>query len=342
MKVRGYALLTVLPALLVMTVFSTSLIPANVVININHLESLADAKHRLLAYSASYADIYNATGAGPGHLPCPDTDITPDSYQVQLGLNSDGPNPPCGKHSIAIGKLPRHISHAKQRYAFHLEDKHDLWYAVDTRFINNPVNRVVTPDTVGRIHWHKQKQAVALVFKLKEGSGFKADILAGDVGKLRQALLGGSGAQELAGLISHSVMITPTALMSVVTARVALWMEDMITNHNNALCEQNKACIQLSGLRCAVALQDKLLLSVLDNANDLSCTQSAADVIRVAAYVNDAYLDGVLFRQHWFYRNRWWHYVEVEVSPRCVESSEPCRIHLSKQDGEKPIQLSVR
>ena len=58
--------------------------------------ALRDAKEALIAYAVTHGDFFGPAGAGPGHLPCPDT-------------NGDGlENLPCGLD--AIGRLPRSVT----------------------------------------------------------------------------------------------------------------------------------------------------------------------------------------------------------------------------------------
>lgn len=341
MKARGYALLLILPVLVGVAVFYSLVTPVSSMKDSHYINALSDIRHRILAYSASYSESYNGSGAGPGHLPCPDTDPTPDGYKVQLGFIGDGPNPPCGQGSIAIGRLPRHITHANQRYAFHFEDRHDLWYAVDTRFINNPVNRVVSPDTLGRIHWRNQTQAVAVVFKFKEGSALWHDMLVGNYAVLRRALSGDNSRRDITNSVVHSVVITPAALLSVVSTRVALWLENQIINQNSANCQDGKPCIHLAVGPCAVSMREKLLLSMLDNANVLDCDQSSSDINRVLTHAQDAYLNGVSYRRHWFYRNRWWSYVDIAVDEACALETTDCQLSVRMQPDTKRLLLTV-
>ena len=105
-------------------------------------QALLDARQALLSYTSSYPVLYGPRGAGPGHLPCPDT----DSFALQGqpgGVSDDGPDPPCGSGRLARGHLPRHVSLPAARYLFHTEPAQRLAYAVSTAVINNPLNRPV-------------------------------------------------------------------------------------------------------------------------------------------------------------------------------------------------------
>ncbi|RME34772.1 MAG: hypothetical protein D6786_03850, partial [Gammaproteobacteria bacterium] len=88
------------------------------------VNALRIAKEALIGYAASYPDQYGGTNpsAGPGHLPCPDTD------------GNGSPDTPCGPG--ALKWLPTKI--------LGLENLRDgsgarLWYAVADGFRNNPI-----------------------------------------------------------------------------------------------------------------------------------------------------------------------------------------------------------
>ena len=96
---------------------------------------LAAARDALLAYAATYPERYGPTGAGPGHLPCPDTDAT---------FRLAGPNPPCGRGAVAEGRLPAHVTVDGTRTGLDLApDGVPIRYRLDTRVANNPARRPV-------------------------------------------------------------------------------------------------------------------------------------------------------------------------------------------------------
>ncbi|MEE9336193.1 MAG: hypothetical protein V3U65_19060 [Granulosicoccaceae bacterium] len=333
MRQSGYVMLLLLPTLIVFTV-SISLVQPSVNNKIiRQSQTLVDARQHLIAYSASYLESYKPTGAGPGHLPCPDTDQVSDEYQVQAGLHGDGPNPPCGKRDIAIGKLPRHISHGKHRYAFHLEDKHALWYAVDTRFINNPVNRVVNPDTAGRIRLLKELPAAAVIFIPLEGAPIWTQSQSAVAKRLLQALQGSQGSGVFEESISQYVLITPAALLNAVTQRVALWLHEQYRIPDGIAYAAMRAC--------NIPQRDKMLLLLLSNSPVTECDGSLADVGRAKRLFTDAKLDAVFLRRHWFYRNDWWRFVAVQLDDGCEEKSVDCYATVNVTAGQRPIALRV-
>lgn len=119
--------------------------------------SLLDARDRLLAYTTAYPWLYTGTGAGPGHFPCPDTDGFANSIEAQSTLRDDGPDPPCGTQAYAVGWLARRIVTGRdRRVLLHDLPQQRIVYVVDTRMINNPVNRIVNdiaPASQGPTAW---------------------------------------------------------------------------------------------------------------------------------------------------------------------------------------------
>lgn len=97
---------------------------------------LLSARQALQVYAALYPTLYGPRGAGPGHLPCPDT------------TGADGPDPPCGRQRQATGRLPGQVSLPARRYAFIEQPGIQPGYHVDASLINNPTNRIVN---VGRL-----------------------------------------------------------------------------------------------------------------------------------------------------------------------------------------------
>jgi len=308
------------------------------------LRKLSDSRQQLLAYSASYLESYKPTGAGPGHLPCPDLDNTPDVYQVRLGLRGDGPNPPCGKYPIVVGKLPRHISHGRSRYAFHLEDKHATWYAVDTRFINNPVNRVVNPATVGRIRLVKDMPAAAVLFVPREDAALWALPSNEVTSLLREALQVGQADHQRAvfeNAVSHYVLLTPSALINAVTRRVALWMHSHYQRPDLLNCASNTQCIFDSIRHCDASIETKTQLLLLTIKRSIECDGTPLDADSIGLAIKDAHLDDVFLRQHWFYRNDWWRFVNVKWDSQCVDTVLDCYAAINTVSGDRSFVLRV-
>ena len=97
------------------------------------IRRLTTARDALLAYAATYPHRYGPTGAGPGHLPCPDTDAT---------FRLAGPNPPCGGAAAATGRLPAHVTVGPSRIGLDVAaGGPPIRYRLDARFANNPARR---------------------------------------------------------------------------------------------------------------------------------------------------------------------------------------------------------
>ena len=136
---RGIASLPLLTALIVALVVPWFLMPGPLSLSTDI--GIRAAKTALISYASSYQDHYGPLGAGPGHLPCPDTDFVRGSNSQSAKF--PGPNPPCGTTEIVMGFLPQRIQLANERYVFNKTTHSTIWYAVSTRYVNNPVNRVI-------------------------------------------------------------------------------------------------------------------------------------------------------------------------------------------------------
>jgi len=91
-------------------------------------QQLKRERRRLIAYSVDYANLYGAGGAGPGHLPCPDTDSD---------ANRPGPNPPCSE-SVSRGRLPDGVLRPNGRITFAETFQSRSTYQVASAVVNNP------------------------------------------------------------------------------------------------------------------------------------------------------------------------------------------------------------
>ncbi len=92
-------------------------------------------RSRLMEYSVDYVNLYGSSGAGPGHLPCPDTD---------LGQSRPGPNPPCGRGNFSDGLLPDGVTRHSKRTVFSDSLSNRSRYRVARPIVNNPSRPVST------------------------------------------------------------------------------------------------------------------------------------------------------------------------------------------------------
>lgn len=106
---------------------------------LDELTRLVAARDALLAYTTIYPELYGPGGAGPGHLPCPDTD---DSFRLA------GPNPPCGR--AVSGRLPAHVTVSSTRVGLDVAaGGAPIGYRVGAAVANNPARRPLVPEAGG-------------------------------------------------------------------------------------------------------------------------------------------------------------------------------------------------
>ncbi|MFK7893135.1 MAG: hypothetical protein AB8B63_20140 [Granulosicoccus sp.] len=266
---------------------------------------LEDARQAMVTYAALYPYMYGPRGAGPGHLPCPDTDdwtptVTPAVSQYAQFRN-DSPDPPCGRQSPASGFLPRHVRLPEQRYVFHTEPAQLASYHVSGRFINNPINRIVNPS----------------LLLPESGYTFAARI------ELPGQFQGRSGPQ---------VVVSNKALFSGVLPSVAGWViekSDSLTQHWCDSAADETVSEQIVAWQCTTFVllveqcpQNAAVLLIVDHLpRDGSC--SITDLQRLS-------IDGVPARSHWFFRNEWTSWVIVENTELCQagigNAIKPCAL----------------
>jgi len=103
---------------------------------------LNNERDRLIYYAVDYANLYGSGGAGPGHMPCPDTD---ESAQ------RPGPNPPCGQAGVASGKVPDGVTRASGRIALTDSLLERSAYTLSRAVVNNPslpINAMHWPEEI--------------------------------------------------------------------------------------------------------------------------------------------------------------------------------------------------
>lgn len=115
-------------------------------------EALQEAKQALIGFAVLYGDYYGAAGAGPGHLPCPDTD------------NDGIENTPCP--GTALGRLPESII-LPSTSSVHLSEYNQgidqqFWYAVSNGFQGNPAG-IVNSASTGNLTLNTQGGIAALL-----------------------------------------------------------------------------------------------------------------------------------------------------------------------------------
>lgn len=131
------------------------------------IKALMKAKEAVIAFAVMYADHF-PTGAGVGHLMCPDTD-TPAFDASGAPLSPYGiPNNPCGPN--AIGRLPHFVT-LPSGNPFPLSDygsasDRQFWYAVADASLANPnggVSNILNSATAGSLTLDGQGDVVAVI-----------------------------------------------------------------------------------------------------------------------------------------------------------------------------------
>lgn len=298
---------------------------------------LEKARTALISYATNYIDHYGVEGAGPGHLPCPDTDAPDVSDVVNDLVNEkdpwalDGPNPPCSKSVVESGWLPRHVNTNAGRYHFHTRQRQRIWYAVSGRYINNPLNRVVNPDTVGNID-------------LGQGNDFVAVLTLPPLytdAMVPQEWWKNRGSAPQGGAYT---VIRTTDLRESVMRRVASWTVTRLNlaAHNRCLADSNgPACQQsaYSGHACHFDAEVELLFWLSEQLFASTCDDMELE-LRSAFEL----FDGAPYARHWFVRNSWFNYIDFKINPACLDTENSiCRFVVEPFGAfDNTISLTLR
>lgn len=273
--------------------------------------ALEQSRQALISYSAHYPYLYGPRGAGAGHLPCPDTDSL-DSDTTSWSVKH-GPNPPCGNSTVAVGRLPSHISFAEGRYMIHAGLGPRVDYIVSSRVINNPGNHPVNP---------------ALMLSLNATMQHS--------GLLRQWV----PSSNLHRIKSSEILLTKNAHMLGIRPSVAAWLIEKLNNHTKSICalnqnssiqdplyESDSPCLRIRQLYLQCGSEEnsstvgqatldtfqykRLLLQLADAIPEqFQCAQNALDQLHI---------DDVPAKQHWLIRNGWLDWIRVEHDAQCLQ-----------------------
>ncbi len=307
----------------------------------DRLQALRQARENLIAYAVLYADNYPASGAGPGHLPCPDLDPPDDGIET-----NDGPNPPCGKRSQRLGRMPRFTysrdtqvsqtnrGRPQKRLEFYpprsLIDQ-QLWYLVSDRFINNPRGRIVNVSTVGNIQLTTGQRVAAVIFspgrELSQLGQFRPSDHYKDY--LESVLSDPFEEDEIqVEQRGNDLMMTITmadmhqALLKRVVGHAQSWFKQ----YSMSVCPASAiGCFPFAGNN-GVCQKDL-------HTGSLPLLKGDCDH---ALPVNGR-LDGVSTRQHWFVRNRWSDLVRYNVLTECIDGLVSCAMSVSVAEGNVHI-----
>lgn len=340
------------------------------------------ARQHLLSYAATYALFYGPRGAGVGHLPCPDTDV---SLPVGQGAN-DGPNPPCAqpRHSAAhpsvgasasperivrgkvAGYLPRQISLPGYRFAFGEQHTQRFHYAVADTLINNPVNRVVNPGTLSG-QAQDASAVLAEVLYHSPGSDQAGELSTAPLTaqSLLQAIRPAVASWVIRrlndtgsiGCLAQTALTKRHSAQAALTSGVAVSGQDEPNSPSSAArsaklswCAEHQSWLQschassdagapqatrnpqnAGGLQSlnvpflALPEVQRQLVLLLSDALPLDTSCHIASL-------RDVFVEHVPATDHWFFRNAWHRWVELDTATPC-QAAEPghCRLVLDNQ-----------
>ena len=284
-------------------------------------QRLMDARQSLLSYATLYPWLYGPSGAGPAHLPCPDTDgYGEQGAQPESGMTQrrDGSNPPCASLLSSEGYLPRHTVLPASRYLFHSEPWQRFHYQVAGNVVNNPVNRVVnlellssTDDlALARISLRSSIDSSTVGQVIIRGQALR-DSTAASVAawvkarvatssRSRCVSLPNDGVASDAGVV-HGAGVIPDA--GVVPGSVD-------ADGSVEICSEQ----QSPSADCDA---DRLFSYLLDQPVQYSSDTCLVDNLQLNT------LEGVSATRHWFVRNLWHDWVDIGYGQGCGFSALP-------------------
>ena len=299
---------------------------------------LQAARDELLALAVSYADHYGPSGAGPGHLPCPNTRV-PDGRR-----ENESPSPPCGGLPVVLGRLPRQAgSSAGSRVTVYQRGSYDhqdaLWYAVSGAFVNNPMGaaQIVNPGTRGALQLGLQEDIVAVVIYPGPAIGQQRAArpsarpeayleLENADADVSFTSFGGVGGND------RVLPITREQLMRVVRPRITAYLIDWLRQWSLASCGKPDYCFPFAANDDGGLCETGLLSGRLP--------------LQGAACTGPGLLDPELglhlpLHRHWFVRNRWTEWVDYTVAAACTSGERLCHIEVEDKAVDEPLSIRV-
>jgi len=312
---RGYSVLVSLIVLLGLgSVWVAAITKQTISQTADQTLELDQARAALINYAVNYIDHYGAQSAGVGHLPCPDTD-SPDNAQPDA-WHRDGPNPPCAKHAVEHGWLPRHVTVRDGRYHFHTRAQQRLLYAVSGKFVNNPVGRIVNPSTEGNFSVGQFTDVIAVL---------ATPPLDTDLVNTQFWLSADS-------LARHGVaysMIRTADIRTQAMQRVGGWLARQLNNAAVQRCESidegNHCGLEQHDLsQCDIDNKYVLLHWLNNRFSPIVCESHRQRLLSTFTL-----LEEVPIQRHWFMRNKWFDFVELLFDENCIRVADlTCRFVL--------------
>lgn len=281
-------------------------------------QRLKFARENLIALSVNYMDNYGPTGAGPGHLPCPNFKI-PDGSR-----SSFGPDTPCSGDHFVIGRLPRlvGIKHGL-RVLNYQPDQYDaqnaLWYIVSTSFVNSPFKKV-NIESRGDLSFNGLQNVVAVV--LDSGPALKTQLNMRPSSSFSAYLeLQISSVEILTSPTSNDryLAITLDDLLPLIVARVGATVAQWVLGYRDKYCSSGYTgipCFPFASAHPDGVCSDGVLEGWL-SVEAGECAHSLFD---------HSDLDQAPRGMHWFIRNRWFEQVHYKIDAVCLELPESCDV----------------
>ena len=194
--------------------------PAQALRAVADLARARRAVEALSAHATLYPDLYGPTGAGPGHLPCPDRHQPPDGRLDPVALPRAGPDPPCAAYPAPAGALPLHVNVVRLRAGIDPAPGGAavLGYRVDAAVINNPLDRLVNARTMPAVPARVHLRGTGRPLALRRGTlapGVQRRIAAWLVARLgeRVAVPGCEGVSPCPALVALGALTGTGAVM---------------------------------------------------------------------------------------------------------------------------------
>lgn len=276
-------------------------------------------RQRLMHYAVDYANLYGHGGAGPGHFPCPDTDV---------GNEHPGPNPPCGSNPVASGKLPDGVGRRGVRIAFSHSLRARSQYSVVKELVNNPA------PPIGGDRWPANAQLTDTLtgyVQLTQPSGQYRVIAHRQLQKpvyrwVRAWLVN----QWLAKPLSHCERVpTFEAALSLTDAlNSAITIEDRNRFIVLARCLPNAQAMTIHGRSMSSEANDpsnpsQAVSKHCSLPSDV-CTVVADDyLLALLGNIADEW-QGVPLKRHWFIRNGWLGQAVLHFHSSCLRPNATC------------------
>lgn len=192
------------------------------------MQAMRDAKDALISYAVLHGDYYGAAGAGPGHLPCPDS-------------NGNGAeNAPCGIN--ALGRLPGSIT-LPSGAVFPLSNHNSnideqLWYGLANPVRRSPIT-AFNSSTTSNLTLDGQAGVAAVLIAPGEGLPSQNRGNNNDANYLEAGNAGGpnfvsNNPADPDNFNDRVLSISIAEIMSPVTARIAETMKVQLDSFHTA------------------------------------------------------------------------------------------------------------